>query len=194
MTLDRNYWGTPEKANMARPAYSLNTAKGGTDVIGMTSAALAAAAVALQKASSQVANLYLQKSVTLYAMAQATPGLYQQWIPSGASYPSVSYYDDMAYAAMWLYVATKDPTYLNDAVSFYTQSVSTEGHVSPNPYMWNYENVIPAVDLMLAKYAGSKTNKARVQDFVNVWMNSKKSNIYVYYTPKYLAQAMPQVG
>ena len=52
--LDRNYWGSPEKWSAARPAYSLDARKGGTDVIAMTSAALAAAAVAIKGDSSQV--------------------------------------------------------------------------------------------------------------------------------------------
>lgn len=31
----------------------------------------------------------------------------------------------------------------------------------------------------------------QVNDYVKVWMNSAKSNPYVYYTPKYLAMAQP---
>ena len=39
-----------------------------------------------------------------------------------ALYPSGSKNDDMAYAAAWLYRATKDATYLNQAISFYDQA------------------------------------------------------------------------
>ena len=34
-------------------------------------------------------------------------------------YNSTSYYDDMTWAATWMYQATKQPTYLNDAISYY---------------------------------------------------------------------------
>lgn len=34
-------------------------------------------------------------------------------------YNSTSYYDDMTWAATWMYQATKQPTYLKDAISYY---------------------------------------------------------------------------
>lgn len=36
-------------------------------------------------------------------------------------YNSTSYYDDLAWAAAWLYKATLDPAYLTDAVNFYNE-------------------------------------------------------------------------
>jgi Glycosyl hydrolase family 9 len=39
--------------------------------------------------------------------------------PCHRRYNSTSYYDDMTWAATWMYQATKQPTYLNDAISYY---------------------------------------------------------------------------
>jgi len=54
LTRDRNYWGRPERANFPRPVVSLTSTRPGTDVVAMTSAALAAASIAIREESSQV--------------------------------------------------------------------------------------------------------------------------------------------
>lgn len=190
--LDRAYWGSPEKATMQRPAYQLNAKQPGTDCMAMAAAGLASAAVAIQDDSAQVAEMYLQKAITLYQLAQQWRGYYSKWIPTGQTmYPSVSMYDDLAYAAAWIYIATLDENYLNDAITFYDYSVQNEGHVNPNPFLFNYENVVPALDLLLAKLTGEKLYKDNVNAFVKAWMNTKSTTGDIYYTNKYLAKAYP---
>lgn len=56
LTRDRAYWGPPERATLARPVTVLTATRPGTDVLAMTAAALASAAVALRDESSQVCN------------------------------------------------------------------------------------------------------------------------------------------
>jgi len=164
----------------------------------MTAAALAAAATAIQDESAQVAELYLQKALRLYQMAQRSKGLYARWIPSGALYPSTSFYDDLAYAATWIYAATLDENYLNDAMTFYEQSVQTEPHINPNPYMFSYENVIPALDVLLAKFTGDPAYTSNVQDFVKQWLNTKSATggeffVLVVFVRFGLGRALPRV-
>ncbi|GBF97993.1 six-hairpin glycosidase [Raphidocelis subcapitata] len=154
MTKDRAYWGSPEKYMGARPATYLSAARPGGDAVAMISAALASAAVAIQEESLQVADVYLQKAISLYTL-----------------------------------------NYLNDALVLYDQTVSSEGHVNPNPYMFNYENVVPALDLLLAKALKGtpeqKFFKDNVANFVKTWMNTKSTTGDIYYTKKYLAKAYP---
>ena len=46
-------------------------------------------------------------------MGKSNPGRYSDNFESGAStYPSTSMYDDLAWAAAWLFRATNDSTYL----------------------------------------------------------------------------------
>jgi hypothetical protein len=68
MTKDRAYWGSPEKNMGARPATYLSAARPGGDCVAMISAALAASAVAIQEESLQVADVYLQKAISLYTL------------------------------------------------------------------------------------------------------------------------------
>lgn len=61
--------------------------------------------------------------------AVANPGLHSKWIVSTAGniitpYNSHSYFDDLAYAAIWLYRLTGDGTYLTAARSYYSSHVS----------------------------------------------------------------------
>lgn len=43
-------------------------------------------------------------------------------------YNSTSYFDDLAWAAAWLFKATKDPAYLNDAVKYFNKHTYGEVH------------------------------------------------------------------
>jgi hypothetical protein len=191
MTRDKAYWGAPEKAFMPRPASFLSAARPGSDMIAMTSAALAAAAVAIQDDSTQVAQVYLQKAVALYTLAQRWRGYYARYIESGKLYPSVSFLDDMAYAAIWIYKATGQEDYLAQAEALYQQAVD-EQHVNPNPWMLNYENVLPALDMLLYQETGDAMYRTGVKDFVTAWMNTRDtSDVGILYTPKYLAKAIP---
>lgn len=52
--------------------------------------------------------------------------------------------------------------YLSDAETYYDQSLS-ENHVSSNIYQFNYENVVPALDLMLYQLTGDGKYKTNVQ-------------------------------
>jgi hypothetical protein len=158
----------------------------------MSAAALAAAAVAIQDESMEVADMYLTEAVSIYKLALQWPkGYYAKFVESGKRYPSVSLYDDLAYAAAWLYMATGQQSYLDSAVRFYSQHTSAETHVSTNPYMLNYENVVPALDLLLYKATGEQAYKQNVQVFVKEWMNTRSSTGDVYYTPRGLAKAEP---
>ena len=47
-------------------------------------------------------------------------------------YNSTSYYDDMTWAASWMYQATGQATYLNDAITFYVQHSQVRLHVRTN--------------------------------------------------------------
>lgn len=197
LTRDRNYWGRPERANFPRPVVSLTSTRPGTDVVAMTSAALAAASIAIREESSQTSDVYLARSIALYRLALSWPKqTYNRFVETSSLYPSASMYDDMAYAAAWLYEATGDAGYLREAESHYERSRTTERFTNPNPDRFSYENVLPALHLMLYKATGDTAYKASVQEFVNNWLTSTSTPadeeaVGIFYTPKGLAKAQP---
>lgn len=50
-----------------------------------------------------------------------------------------------------LHKATGDAGYLKEAEAFYDRSRTTEKFMNPNPDRFSYENVIPALHLLLYK-------------------------------------------
>jgi hypothetical protein len=161
----------------------------------MGAAGLAAAAVAIQSESQQVADQYLSKAIMLYELAtQTKQGLYTAWqktMDSATLYPSTSFYDDLAWAASWLYLASGKTSYLNDAVAYYNKALM-EAHSTVNPYFFNYENVLPALHLLLYQATKDPTYRFAAQDFVRAWMTDNKAATgNVFYTRKYLAKVQP---
>lgn len=66
------------------------------------------------------------------------------------AYPSSTYWDDMAWGATWLYLATKNNTYLQEAQEFFTLAETDGNFVAPTPLAWNWDNQLPGVAFLLA--------------------------------------------
>ena len=76
--------------------------------------------------------------------------LYQTSVPAAAaSYPSSSFGDDLAYAAISLSLATNNSNYYQDALSFYFNRFNLAGS---NDAV-NWDNRIPAVAVLGAQAA-----------------------------------------
>jgi endoglucanase len=187
--LDHAYWGRPESMAMQRPAYAVDAKRPASDLMGSAAAALAAASVALKQDSAQSSVLYLNRAELLYRIATRNRGLYNRFVPTSSVYPSSTFYDDLAWAAAWLYRATENEAYLADAETFWATSVQTETHVNPNPYIWNYENILPGVHLLLEDFTGNSIYSDYANDFVSSWIRGVEGGIY--YTPKGLAKGDP---
>ena len=123
---DHAFWGSAEvvETKMERPSYKVDNteANGGSAVCGETAAALASCAVAFSKDSPYKDTAYAEKCIkyakSLYKMAEDAKsdkgyteanGFYNSW--SG-------FYDELAWAGMWIYKATGDKTYLEKAEEY----------------------------------------------------------------------------
>ncbi|GFO42609.1 endoglucanase [Plakobranchus ocellatus] len=114
--VDHTYWGRPEDMTMNRPAYKLTPEQPGSDLIGETSAAMAAGYLAFKDVEPQFAERLLTHAQILFAFAENFRGYYSDSIPSAAEfYQSHSDEDELAWAAAWLYRATGHRRYLTKA-------------------------------------------------------------------------------
>jgi hypothetical protein len=106
---DHNYWGSPELQDpegYPRPSHS--TADGAaSDQCGG-----AAAALALMYLNT-TNNQYLSAAEGIYNLGKSNRGLGY----SGGFYNSSYDYGELAWGAIWLYIATNDESYLNDILS-----------------------------------------------------------------------------
>ncbi|XP_076451420.1 uncharacterized protein LOC143287344 [Babylonia areolata] len=172
---DHRYWGRPEDMTMDRPAYKLTPQTPGSDVLAETAAALAAGSVAFQGVDTQYSSLLLRHAKELYDFADRFRGLYSDSLPVVQEfYSSSGYMDELSWAAAWLFRATGDNRYLQQAEDNY---ISAECWA----VSWDDKNCLAAVLL----YMATKKNVYRedIERTLKAWMPGGS----VDYTPKGLA-------
>lgn len=182
-TLDHSYWGRPEDMNMTRMAYPVDATRPGSDVLAAASAALAATAAAMGvNGNRQYAGLAMKEAIDLYNLAKKYPGSYSKSIPTEGHYWSDSFYDDLAWAACWLYKAGGAVEYLKDCETFYALHFKFEPQAANTPY-FSQDHIIYGVDVLLATITRKAQYVNRVERWLMGWMTGSK----VLYTPLGLA-------
>lgn len=200
--IDAGKWTRPEQVQELRPVYVLNTTRPGSDLLGSASAALSATAMAFRTTDIAYSLKAANHAVQLYKLATQKEGLYAQWLQSGTTnlagpYASDSYQDDLAWAAIWLFRLTRDPTYLQQAAVYYKHYLDKEVAGSAPTYVFDWQNLGPAVALLLAEATNWQPASYTVdgirpeylsdlEGFLDNWMNRFNSES-VHYTPQLLA-------
>ena len=171
--LDHSYWGPSETMTMERPIFKVDAQNPGADIAGESAAALASASIAWRSQDSEYAELLLENARQLYDFAEANPGKYSDSIPEQArDYRSYDYVDELSWAANWLYKATGETSYLDDAKE-YSQGLSTWTH--------NWDNKSYGSAVLLAEATtGSSDNaryRTRVEEWLDYWSDDTGSGI-----------------
>ncbi|EFX80604.1 endoglucanase-1,4-beta-glucanase [Daphnia pulex] len=170
-TLDHNYWGRPEDMTMSRPAYFISTTNPGSDLAGETAAALAATSMVFASVNSTYSALCLTHAKQLYDFAKQYQAKYSQSMPQAAAfYPSSDFGDELAWSAAWLYRATNNVTYLNDAKAFYTQF-----GLSNNPSEFSWDSKTAGVQVLMAKLTNDTLYKTATKTFCDSKVNQPKT-------------------
>ncbi len=114
---DHTYWGPPELQDdeiCPRDIRICTPENPASDVCGSTAAALALMYLNYQNIDMNYAELCLEHAIQLYQLGTDYHGL-----SDGLGfYPSASYYDDLSWGAIWLYIATGNTAYLDDIESY----------------------------------------------------------------------------
>ncbi|XP_022200004.1 endoglucanase E-4 [Nilaparvata lugens] len=119
-TLDHEYWGRPEDMNMSRKAYKIDAEHPGSDLAGETAAAMAAVSMVFKEEDPEYSDLCLEHAKQLFKFATTYRGLYHEAIKGAAQYyESTEYGDELTWAAVWLYKATGENNYIDEAEYFY---------------------------------------------------------------------------
>jgi endoglucanase len=110
---DHNYWGPPELQSdetSPRDIIVCTPSNPASDVCGSTAAALALMSINYEHIDAGYAQTCLDHAIDLYRLGRDNLGL-----SDGLSfYPPSIYWDDLAWGAIWLYVATGDQSYLDE--------------------------------------------------------------------------------
>nr|ADB85440.1 GH9 family protein [Limnoria quadripunctata] len=114
--VDHAYWGRPEDMTETRVSYKIDASAPGTDLAAETAAALAGAAVVH---SGSYASECVSAAEQMYTFADEHRGKYSNSIDKAANfYSSYSFHDELPWAALWLYLATGENSYLSDAEGY----------------------------------------------------------------------------
>jgi hypothetical protein len=127
--VDHGYWGSPELQTGSRPVLVARPGAPASDILGQTSAALALMSINYRSTDAAYANRCLAAARELFDMGRTSLGRGSDG-GGGAFYRSTSHFDDLAWAAIWLYVATNDQTYLAPVDGWISQPNDT----NDNPY------------------------------------------------------------
>ena len=178
---DHAWWGPAEVMSMDRPSYCVTKDNPGSAVVGEAAAAMAAAAIVFEDYDPAYSATCLEHAQSLYAFADSTrsdsgytaaAGFYDSW--SG-------FYDELAWAGCWLYVATDDSSYLDNAKSCFTQA----GHDYDWALCWDDVHIGAAV--LLAQITGDSSYKDEVQKHLDYWTCGTSDGNRITYTPQGLA-------
>ncbi len=178
---DHSWWGPCEVMPMARPSYCVTADSPGSAVTGEAAAALAVASIVFEETDPEYSALCLEHAESLYAFSDSTRsdagytaanGFYDSW--SG-------FYDELSWAGCWLYLATDDQSYLDNAESCFSQA----GH----DYDWSmcWDDVHIGACLMLAKITETQAYKDEIQQHLDFWSCGTSDGSRITYTPGGLA-------
>lgn len=119
--IDHSWWGPCEVMQMNRPSFKVDKNNPGSTVVGEAAAALAACAAVFRDIDDGYAGECLTHAKQLYDFAESTKsdagytaanGFYNSW--SGWN-------DELAWAAVWLNIATGEGAWLDKAKSYASQ-------------------------------------------------------------------------
>ncbi len=178
---DHTWWGPVEVIDMERPSYKVTRDNPGSAVTGEAAAALAVASIIFKDVDREYSDLCLQHAESLYAFSDSTRsdsgytaanGFYDSW--SG-------FYDELAWAGAWLYLATGEESYLDNAESCYPQASSD--------YDWAmcWDDVHIGAAILLAKITNDNTYKNAAEQHLDYWSCGTSSGERITYTPDGLA-------
>lgn len=163
---DHTYWGAPEEQPGTRPVpYVANASNPGSDVLGMTSASLTLMYLNYKSIDASYANKCLEVAKELYEMGKSNPGKYKE----AAFYQSHSYWDDLAWAAAWLYVVEKDAKYLSEIDSYLSNKTYLGQSPFENKWTMCWDDMYMAVFCKMAALTGEQKYKDAMDYNLNHW-------------------------
>jgi hypothetical protein len=169
-TDDHNYWGPPEQQSLTRPTYaSASSSKPATDVLGQTSAALSMMYLNYKSIDSAYASRCLSLARTLFSMAKSNLG----YGDGQSFYQSSSYYDDLSWAAVWLYIIDGTASLITDIDSYLSNATKNgDQPLVKNHWTMCWDDMGLAVLAKLTMLTGDTKYKTVVEENMDYWMSS----------------------
>ncbi|GEM_PF-3109139 len=166
---DHSFWGPPEDMTMNRPTYTCDKDNKCSEVGGDMAAALAAGSI-LFADDKEYSSKLLQKAKGVYTFASTYEGN-NGYTAANPFYTSYSgYNDELAYAAAWLYKATGETKYLQDAQKYMEKK--------KNDVYWamSWDNVSVLAAYLLYNTTDDSQYSDIVKNHLNAVMKQEKTD------------------
>lgn len=192
---DHKWWGAAEvyleklkimEGEDARPYFTTKDSY----VTGQMAAALAAGYMVFKDSDPTLAATYLKHAENCFKIADTTRDG-GNTPASDAMYKSSHFYDELFWAANWLYRATKDQKYLDLCKSDYIPNLGLESQSTELKYTWGHcwDDVQQGGTLLYAMNTGDEEWIKQVQKHLEYWTTGYGGK-KVDYTPDGLAWLM----
>lgn len=193
---DHTWWGQAEvldkqsHAAANRPSYAITSSCPGSDLAGETAAALAAISIVFKTDDPGYAATLESHARDLHNFAMTYRGKYSDCITNARSfYPSSAYHDELVWASAWLYKATGEQTFLNDAQQEY-QYLGTDGSTGVKAFSWTHvwDNKAYGSYVLLSQLTGNSQYQADAERWLDYWSTGYNGH-RISYTSGGFAQA-----
>ena len=191
---DHVWWGSAE---VYMRKYVL---KGGTDprpydeitctsTVAQMASAMASGYLVFKDEDKSLAESYLKHAKSLFELADTTRDNTDQATQGGGNYYKCSdYFDDLFYAANWMYMATGDDSYLDKCEKEYIPNLAKEQQSTERKFTWGFcwDDALQAASLLYAINTDKQEWKDQIYKHLEYWTTGyggKKVN----YTPDGLA-------
>jgi hypothetical protein len=135
---DHGFWGSPELQTGSRPLFVATPSSPAVDILGQHAAALALMSLNYRSTDAAYANQCLNAARELFDMARASlascSGAGCRGQDGGDFYNSSSHFDDLAWGAIWLHIATGEQRYLDPVDGWISQP--NDGNDNPYEKRW----------------------------------------------------------
>ncbi|MEL7520508.1 MAG: glycoside hydrolase family 9 protein, partial [Cyanobacteria bacterium J06553_1] len=174
---DHYHWVPAEEiANKtARPSFSIDRNRPGSDAAAGTASALASAAVLFRGTDDAYADELVKNAEALYEFAENYRGKYSDSVPQASPfYTSWSGdSDELALGGAWLYRATGDSKYLSKAENYFKNEVGGLGD-------WSYatDDHSYSAATLLAKESSDPFFKNQTKNWLDTWVEGRGSVNY----------------
>ncbi len=131
---DHGFWGSPENQTGSRPLFVATPSSPAVDILGQHAGALALMSLNYRSTDAAYANQCLNAARELFDMARASvascSGAGCRGLDGGDFYNSSSHFDDLAWGAIWLHIATGEQSFLDPVDGWISQPNDT----NDNPF------------------------------------------------------------
>ncbi|CAL1390072.1 unnamed protein product [Linum trigynum] len=174
--LDHECWARPETMKTPRPVLKIDQSDAGTEIAAEAAAAFASSSMVFRSCNKTYSRLLLNKAKTMFKFAKAHKATFDGECPFYCSFSG--YNDELMWAATWLYMATKNETYLK-----YLQEDAISGCVAE--FSWDLKYAGSQILLAKLFYEGEKSmEQYKTQAESYVCSNLPQSPYHqVYITP-----------